>query len=69
MESLYYTVKDIQQILDISKSKSYQIIRQLNEELKANGYLTVAGKCNKSYFKEKVYGLKAAESSEERKEE
>ena len=43
--------------MGISRSKSYQIVRQLNKELKAQGYLTVAGKCPIQYFKQKFYGF------------
>lgn len=66
MSNLYYTAKDVQQIMGVSSGMAYKIIKQLNEELKANGYLVVAGRCNKAYFQEKIYGLKAAQSSEER---
>ena len=34
---------------------------QLNKELKAQGYLTVAGKCPIQYFKQKFYGFQIPE--------
>jgi hypothetical protein len=51
----YYTVKDIQRILGISSSKAYSVIRGLNNELKAKGYITIAGKVSKKFFNEKYY--------------
>lgn len=53
------TAKDIAEICCISESKSYQIIRQLNEELAKAGYLTFRGKISRAYFYEKMYGMKA----------
>ena len=44
-------------ILSVSRSKSYQIIRDLNKELKSMGYHTIAGKCPIQFFKQKFYGL------------
>lgn len=51
----YLTVKEVKKILGISGSKAYVIIRQLNNELKANGYITIAGKVPTKYFLEKYY--------------
>ena len=43
--------------MNISRSKSYQIVRDLNKELKEMGYITIAGKCPIQFFKQKFYGL------------
>ncbi len=43
------------EILSIGASKAYAIIRQLNDELRAQGYITVAGRVSAAYFKERVY--------------
>ena len=50
----YMTVKDVQDVLGISKSKAYGIIRELNEELKGKGYLVVRGKASRAYFEHKT---------------
>ena len=57
MKAQYITATEGAEIMGISRSKSYQIVRQLNKELKAQGYLTVAGKCPIQYFKQKFYGF------------
>ena len=57
MRAQFITAEEVQKVLDVSRSKSYQIVRQLNKELKAQGYLTVAGKCPIQYFKQKFYGF------------
>lgn len=57
MEKVYYSANDLVEMLDISKASSYKIIRQLNDELKALGYIVLQGKVPKKYFEEKWYGL------------
>ena len=52
------TAKDISEICGISESKSYQIIRQLKEELDKKGYLTFRGRVSRAFFYEKMYGMK-----------
>lgn len=56
MEKRFLTVNDVSAYMGISTSKAYQIIRKLNNELNEQGYLTIAGKVNSTYFWEKVYG-------------
>lgn len=57
MRAQYITVDEVSVVLGISKSKSYQMIRSLNKELKDMGYITVSGKCPVQYFKQKFYGF------------
>ena len=45
---------EVAEILSISKSYDYKIVHRLNEELKAKGYLTIAGRINRNYFLEKT---------------
>ena len=47
-------VEEVAQELGISKSYAYKIVHKLNEDLKAMGYLTIAGRVNRSYFLEKT---------------
>jgi hypothetical protein len=47
-------VAEVAEILSISKSYAYKIVHRLNEELKAKGYLTIAGRINRNYFLEKT---------------
>lgn len=54
---IFYNVKDVAQMLDVSNGHAYKIIRQLNEELAKQGYIVVAGKVPKRYFNEHYYGL------------
>lgn len=60
MEKMVYNAHDIQELLDVSESKAYQYIRIMNEELKANGFLTVRGKVPAAYVRERFFGMKKA---------
>ncbi len=51
----YIQVKEVMEILHISDGKAYAIIRQLNDELKKKGFITVAGRVPRKYFNERFY--------------
>ena len=51
----YYTHKDIKEILKVSESKAYKIIRQLNKQLEDMGYITIRGRVSRKFFEEKFY--------------
>ena len=40
----------------IARERNEQLGR-LNDELKAKGFVTIAGRINRQYFNERVYGL------------
>lgn len=50
----FMTVQEVADELKVSKSYAYKIVKRLNEELKEQGYLTVAGRINTGYFKKKL---------------
>lgn len=64
LTKVYYSAKDIADMLDISKDSAYKIIRQLNDELKASGYIILQGKVPKAYFDKKWYGLNTKQITE-----
>ena len=41
--------------LGVSRSYAYKLIKQLNEELRKKGYITVAERVSRRYFNEKLY--------------
>ena len=41
--------------LGVSRSYAYKLIKQLNEELRKKGYITVAGRVSRRYFNETLY--------------
>ena len=53
-EKSFMTVEEVATELRVSKSKAYQIVRELNAELQKQGYLTVSGRVNATFFHKKV---------------
>jgi len=58
MEKQFIGAKEVSEILGVSESKAYSVIRGLNTELKEKGYITVRGKVSRIFFQERVYGIK-----------
>ena len=56
MENRFIRAEDVAQELNVSKSYAYKLIRQLNEELKAKGFITIAGRVSPQYFYKRLYG-------------
>jgi len=56
MENRFIRAEDVAQELNVSKPYAYKLIRKLNEELKAKGVITIAGRVNRQYFYERLYG-------------
>ena len=54
-EKRFLTASDIACFMGISVPTAYKIIRKLNDELKSNSYITIAGKVSKSFFEKKIY--------------
>lgn len=61
MTRQFVTAKEVAKIMGVSEGKAYSVIRQLNSQLTAQGYITIAGKVNRRFFEEKcLYGAKAS---------
>lgn len=56
MENKFIRVDEVAQELCVSKPYAYKLIKRLNEELKAQGFITIAGRVNRQYFNERFYG-------------
>lgn len=52
----YLNVNDVAEYMDVSIPMAYKIIRRLNDELIAKGYLVVSGRISRRYFEQKIYG-------------
>ena len=44
------------QILGISRSAAYKLMRQINSELEKKGYIVIRRKVSRKYFEERIYG-------------
>lgn len=58
----FITAPEVAEAMGVSVGKGYAIIRELNKELKSQGYITIAGKVSRRFFAEKYYGFEGAAS-------
>lgn len=59
-KSLFVTASEVAEELGVSKPVAYKLVRQMNEELNQQGFITIAGRVNRSYFQGKIYDMKKA---------
>lgn len=56
-KELFVKAEEMAEALGISKPYAYKLMREMNAELKQNGFLTIPGRVSRRYFEEKFYGL------------
>lgn len=56
MDNKFIRVDEVAQELSVSKPYAYKLIKKLNDELKEQGFITIAGRVNRQYFQERFYG-------------
>ena len=54
-DKTFMTVEQVAKELAVSESYAYKVIRELNAELKKQGYVTIRGRINSNYFKKKLF--------------
>lgn len=57
-KELFVRAEEVARELGISKPYAYKLVREMNEELKKIGFLTISGRVSRRYFEEKFYGLR-----------
>ena len=57
-KELFVKVEEIAEELGVSKPYAYKLVREMNEELKQKGFLTIPRRVSRNYFEEKFYGLR-----------
>ena len=60
----FVTSEEVQEDFGVSRTKAYELIRQLNEELEQAGYLVVRGRVSRKYYLERTYGEIEPEDSQ-----
>lgn len=59
-----YNARELAELLGVSESKAYQYIKQMNDELKEKGFLTVRGKIPVAYAQQRFFGVVATSQFE-----
>ena len=57
-KELFVRAEEVAGALGISKPYAYKLVREMNEELKQKGFITIPGRVSRRYFEEKFYGLR-----------
>ena len=66
MKNQFMRAEEVARELEVSRSYAYRLIRQLNAELREKGYMTIAGRVNRQYFQERLYGASDQKERESR---
>ena len=46
----YVKVREVMQLCEVSESRAYRIMQQLNKELEAQGFVTTSGRVSRKYL-------------------
>ena len=57
----YIHAQEVAELLEVPLPTAYEKVRGLNKELKEKGFITIAGKCPRSFFNEKFYDFSEKE--------
>ncbi|RKI42500.1 hypothetical protein D7V86_05980 [bacterium D16-51] len=57
--------KDIQELFQVSQSKAYGLIKQMNDELKASNHIVIRGKVPGAYIEKRFYGIHVRDCREQ----
>jgi predicted ArsR family transcriptional regulator len=58
-ESMFIRADEIANDLEISRTQAYRVLKELNSELQAKGFMTIAGRVSRQFYKERFYGVAA----------
>jgi hypothetical protein len=61
--AMFMRVEEVAEELGVSVPYAYKLIRSMNEELKAQGCITIAGRIDRKFFHDKFYGTRTTERS------
>lgn len=64
MEKMFLRVSDVEEILGVSESYAYKLIRKMNHEMEGLGFHTITGRIDAKFFYEHFYQTKDQERKE-----
>lgn len=54
----FMDANEIVEVTGMSEGYAYKLIKQLNQELEQQGFITIRGRVSKKYFEERIYGVR-----------
>lgn len=62
--SLFINAKELAEMLACSDGHAYRLIKQMNNDLARQGFITFPGRAPRTYVLERIYGGTSAERKE-----
>lgn len=57
-DNTFMDASEIVKVTGMSEGYAYKLIKQLNQELEQQGFITIRGRVSKKYFEERIYGVR-----------
>ena len=57
VETMFIAASEVAKELGVSKPFAYKLVKQMNEDLAKKGFITIAGRVSRQYYREKIYGM------------
>ena len=58
-DTVFIKAEEAARDLGVSVAYAYKLIKKMNGELKAKGFITISGRVSRKYYLEKLYGAEA----------
>ena len=55
-QSVFMKADEVQELLGVSRSEAYRIMKKLNDDLKEKGFIVLSGRVSRKYLEEMIYG-------------
>ena len=55
-QSVFMKADEVQELLGVSRSEAYHIMKKLNDDLKEKGFIVLSGRVSRKYLEEMIYG-------------
>lgn len=56
LQTVFMRADEVAEVMSISKSYAYKVIRRLNKEVEDKGFLTMQGRIDRKFFYDQFYG-------------
>ncbi|MCL1797974.1 MAG: DNA-binding protein [Eggerthellaceae bacterium] len=56
-DTMFVRAEEIAKELGVSVGHAYKLIRDMNAELKAKGFMTISGRVSRQFYEERFYGI------------
>ena len=54
-QSVFMKADEVQELLGVSRSEAYRIMKKLNDDLKGKGFIVLSGRVSRKYLEEMIY--------------